>query len=167
MKRIITTERLILRPPKMEDLDDMFAAANNIEIAKWLARMPWPLAIEDTKRFIEQNADGQKMMRVVYFEDCPIGVVNADGGFGFWIAQPFWGRGFATEAGQAMIDQAFQTTSIAAMPTGYFVGNTASARVLDKLGFVNTDVTELETVAFGVKTSRNMILTRETWKART
>ncbi|MEM0978213.1 MAG: GNAT family N-acetyltransferase [Pseudomonadota bacterium] len=164
MRQIIRTERLVLRPPNMDELEDMFASANNVEIAKWLARMPWPLQIEETRRFVEANQDGEKDMRSVYLDGRPIGVVNVDGSFGLWLAQDCWGQGFATEASCAIIDEVFLTRDIDALPTGYFVGNKASERLLKKLGFESTDITMIETVSFGVKQSNNMVLTRTNWE---
>jgi RimJ/RimL family protein N-acetyltransferase len=53
---------------------------------------------------------------------------------GYWIARPFWGRGFASEAGTALIDIA-RTLGLTSLEGSYFLDNPASARVLEKLGF--------------------------------
>ncbi|MEO0344408.1 MAG: GNAT family N-acetyltransferase [Pseudomonadota bacterium] len=164
MKEILKTERLVLRPPKMDECEELYSSANNIEIAKWLARMPWPLEVEETHRFIEANQDAQKDMRCVYLRGRPIGVVNVDGHFGLWLTQDCWGQGFATEAGRAMIDEVFETRDIDALPTGYFVGNNASEKLLTNLGFESANITMMETVSFGVKKSHNMLLTRMRWR---
>jgi len=53
---------------------------------------------------------------------------------GYWIARPYWGRGFATEACSALVEIA-RTLGLARIEGSYFVDNPASGRVLQKLGF--------------------------------
>jgi RimJ/RimL family protein N-acetyltransferase len=53
---------------------------------------------------------------------------------GYWIARPFWGRGFATEACAALIEIA-RTLGLPSLEGSHFIDNPASARVLEKLGF--------------------------------
>ena len=55
---------------------------------------------------------------------------------GYWLAEPFWGRGIATEALAAMTQYAIAThglTRVYALP---FAANTASCRVLEKAGYL-------------------------------
>ncbi len=54
---------------------------------------------------------------------------------GYWIAKPFWGRGLATEAGQALVDYARNELAAPAVTAGHYDDNPASGRVLEKLGF--------------------------------
>jgi RimJ/RimL family protein N-acetyltransferase len=54
---------------------------------------------------------------------------------GYWIARRFWGRGYATEACSALVDIA-RTLGLPSLEGSHFIDNPASARVLDKLGFV-------------------------------
>ena len=53
---------------------------------------------------------------------------------GYWIARPNWGRGFATEACEALIDMA-RMLGLQQLEGSHFIDNPASARVLEKLGF--------------------------------
>lgn len=53
---------------------------------------------------------------------------------GYWIGAPYWGNGYATEAGKAIIDRA-RELSVKTMVLKYFDGNDASRRVSEKLGF--------------------------------
>lgn len=54
---------------------------------------------------------------------------------GYWLAQPYWGRGIATRAVEAMTDYAFATYPIVRIYANVFEGNVASARVLEKVGY--------------------------------
>jgi RimJ/RimL family protein N-acetyltransferase len=56
---------------------------------------------------------------------------------GYWIARPHWGKGFATEAGRALIEIA-RSLKLPRLEGSHFVDNPASGRVLEKLGFVPT-----------------------------
>jgi RimJ/RimL family protein N-acetyltransferase len=54
---------------------------------------------------------------------------------GYWMTKPFWGRGYATEACSALVDIA-RTLGLKSLEGSHFLDNPASARVLEKLGFV-------------------------------
>ena len=53
---------------------------------------------------------------------------------GYWIARPYWGRGYATEASIALIDIG-RTLGFGQLEGSHFIDNPASGRVLEKLGF--------------------------------
>jgi len=55
---------------------------------------------------------------------------------GYWIARSHWSRGFATEACTALIAIA-RALRLPQLEASHFIDNPASARVLDKLGFVS------------------------------
>ena len=55
---------------------------------------------------------------------------------GYWLGEPYWGRGIATQAAGAMTDYAFATFDINRLWAGVFAWNPASARVLEKSGYV-------------------------------
>jgi len=54
---------------------------------------------------------------------------------GYWLGEPFWGRGIATEALRAMTEYAFAHFDICRLEAGVFGWNPASARVLEKAGY--------------------------------
>ncbi len=54
---------------------------------------------------------------------------------GYWLGAPFWGRGIATQAVDAMTDHAFATLPIVRIYAHVFEGNPASVRVLEKVGY--------------------------------
>ena len=53
---------------------------------------------------------------------------------GYWIGAPYWGNGYATEAGHAIIERA-RKLGVSTIILKYFDGNDASRRVSEKLGF--------------------------------
>lgn len=53
---------------------------------------------------------------------------------GYWIGVAYWNRGFATEAGRAVLSYAFSKLNLHRVTSSHFAGNPASGRVLQKLG---------------------------------
>lgn len=56
-------------------------------------------------------------------------------GISFWIAPPFWGMGYATEAVMGLIDHSFKEYNFERVWCNYFEGNCKSKRVQEKCGF--------------------------------
>lgn len=54
----------------------------------------------------------------------------------YYIASPYWGRGFATEAGIAFVKFGFEELGLNRIVTAVEVGNDASVHILEKLGFI-------------------------------
>jgi RimJ/RimL family protein N-acetyltransferase len=55
---------------------------------------------------------------------------------GYWLAKPYWGRGFATAAVQALCAEMWAARpSLVRIYANVFAHNLASARVLEKAGF--------------------------------
>jgi ribosomal-protein-alanine N-acetyltransferase len=54
---------------------------------------------------------------------------------GYWLGEPFWGKGIATRALRAMTDYAFTQHDLVRIQAGVFDYNPASARVLEKAGY--------------------------------
>lgn len=55
---------------------------------------------------------------------------------GYWLGEPFWGRGIMTQAVQQFTGWAFETFDLQRIFAEPFAGNTASIRVLEKAGFI-------------------------------
>lgn len=56
--------------------------------------------------------------------------------FGYWLAEEFWGKGIMTEAVIAFVDYCFENFPLKRMFASAYANNPASARVLEKAGFV-------------------------------
>jgi RimJ/RimL family protein N-acetyltransferase len=67
------------------------------------------------------------------------GIFEGEASLGLYIATKYWGRGFATEAGRAFTKFGFNELNLNRIVTIVQVGNIASVRVLEKLGFVLTE----------------------------
>ncbi|HEX7775607.1 MAG TPA: GNAT family N-acetyltransferase [Parvibaculum sp.] len=149
MQEIVRTERLRLRHFEPDDAADIQKLANNWNVARMLGRMPYPYPDGAAAQWIATHdrarADGSSYPLAVEFDGGLVGSVglhvqdNGDHELGYWIGEPYWNRGFATEAAGALIDYAFDTLGLPGLVAGHFAENHASGRVLTKLGFRYTD----------------------------
>ena len=55
---------------------------------------------------------------------------------GYWLAEPFWGQGYMTEAARAFVEELFRWGVGDRIRSGAFADNLASLRVQEKLGFI-------------------------------
>ncbi|MBL0001143.1 MAG: GNAT family N-acetyltransferase [Sphingomonadales bacterium] len=141
------TERLLLRPGWAEDAAPLAAAIGDEAILTKLAKAPSPYKLADAQEFLgydrrEGDADFLIIARTGGAPRLIGGVgLHPDGEdleLGYWIARPYWGLGFATEAARAVIDIARHTLRRPRLVSGHFIDNPASGRVLSKLGFKPT-----------------------------
>jgi ribosomal-protein-alanine N-acetyltransferase len=137
------TPRLYLRGPVEADAESIIAIAGDWEVARRLARVPHPYTPEHFRFFMNSVVPNEPTWAIVRRQtDELIGVIglapNDDGlsgEVGYYIARPFWGQGFATEAAQAIIRVGFDVCRYVKLTSGYHADNPASGRVLEKLGF--------------------------------
>lgn len=144
------TSRLLLRPAWAEDAPALFAAIADEGIVCNLAQAPWPYTPEDAERFVARERSHHEASSLIFLrtKGAPRLIGSAGFGrmpdgeieFGYWIARRYWGLGFATEAGQAVIAHARDGLRLPRLRAGHFLDNPASGRVLAKLGFRPTGV---------------------------
>ena len=143
------TQRLLLRPGWAEDAPALAKAIADETIVRNLSSAPWPFGLRDAEAFLAAPRD-PVLPSLLIFERThgapalvgacglarrPSGAVE----LGYWIARGHWDRGFATEAGQALVGIA-RALGIARLEASHFLDNPASGRVLEKLGFQSTGI---------------------------
>lgn len=142
---IIETPRLKLRAPIRGDVPALARLADNFAIYDVLARLPHPYTRADAMAFVEivcQQATDR--CYAITLENAFIGVVSflyAEGEppeLGYWLGEPYWGRGFCTEAARALLEAAWRTGLYPIVGARALSANSRSRRVLEKLGFVLT-----------------------------
>jgi len=143
---VLETERLILRAPRLGDAKTVAALANDRQIAENTARIPHPYRLADAKDWIAAaNKNPDEQHYVITLANGALigacGLETRDGpSIGYWLGQPYWGKGYATEALHALIDHAFGDLDHEALQASARVTNPASRRVLEKCGFQWTGV---------------------------
>ena len=169
---VLVTERLVLRPPHEDDIPELAELADNRRLAEMLGRMPHPYGEREARAFVESTRDRARA-------GCTYAVSLAESGafigcaglhpralgleLGYWIGEPYWGRGYATEAAHALVDLAFRATAIDRLHVSCRVINAASRRVIHKCGFQYAGQGMLESLAAGRVPVEPYALARSTW----
>jgi RimJ/RimL family protein N-acetyltransferase len=139
----IPTLRLVLEPVRDEFAHSLFAHINDWEVMRWLSAPPWPYGLDDMRgwiaRSIADRVEGRGADYAIVLTGLPIGVVGVTGMriapvLGYWLARPFWSRGYMSEAVGALIEHLFADGHIF-IASGILRGNAVSLRVQEKLGF--------------------------------
>jgi [ribosomal protein S5]-alanine N-acetyltransferase len=145
----LLTERLRLRPFDDADADALYALHSNAYVLRYWDSPPWTertraerfiavcrqLAEEGSgaRPAIERASDG------AFLGWCGLTRWNPDyrsASLGYCLGDAAWGRGYATEAARALLQWAFDTVELNRVQAEADTRNVASARVLEKLGFV-------------------------------
>ncbi len=143
----IITERLILRSPALADVDVLANLANNVKIYKMLARLPYPFKEEHGVEFINEIArtDNEHAYAIIKKNGDFIGVIslaktdNNKAEIGYWLGEPFWDKGYASEAVFGLINAANATGICPPLASRAISENKASIKVLKKTGFSIAD----------------------------
>lgn len=144
----ITTERLILRPYRSDDVAELHAVVYGDHEAMRLLGGARDLA--GTRAAVErsmnqQELDGYSFWAVIERESglmageaglFPLAEDRKDIALGYALGVDFWGRGYATEAGSAVLDEAFGPLGLKRVVAITRATNFRSRRVLSKLGFI-------------------------------
>src|SRR5262245_1588553 len=163
-KAEIRTARLLLRPLHDGDAEPMFALFANWEVARWLSAPPWPYTRSDAEAFIHRcmagGPDAEAALAITH-DGTLVGSVGVrmraashlqrgDGpNIGYWIGEPYWGRGYMTEALAGIVGHVFATRPDDAIYCGAFTHNVASLRVQEKVGFERDGETMLHSTPRG------------------
>jgi ribosomal-protein-alanine N-acetyltransferase len=153
----IRTERLTLRPFNESDARRIAYLAGDYDVARMCGRVPHPYPVAAAYSWIDRHEnDRQKGGEFAFAVTAPfdgligsIGVnrtgdpADAAWELGYWLGMPYWGFGYASEAGRALMDWARDQLGAKVFAAGHFVDNPASGNVLRKLGFVHTGSAEL------------------------
>ena len=140
-------ERCTVRLWRLEDAAALARAANNRRV--WLGlrdRFPHPYMINDANEFLRGVTAKQPATNFCIAVDGSaaggIGIrIGEDvhrhtAELGYWLGEDFWGHGIMSEAVPAIVRYCFQTFPLHRISAQAYANNAASARVLEKSGFV-------------------------------
>ena len=144
---IFETSRLILRPFCIDDASAVQQLAGDREIADTTSNIPHPYADGVAESWIETHELGYETNSSVTFAvvlrdgACLIGAIGLtiDSRFnraelGYWTGKPFWNKGYATEAANAVIEFGFADLRLNRMYARHLARNPSSGRVMEKIG---------------------------------
>lgn len=146
----IETDRLIIRTPVMDDAEMIqhakIAAWNDLQL--W---MSWAVSGSESIEAVREHfiATAEQKNHLIAIEKdsgefvlstgaTPMDTAERQYEVGYWAARNMRGKGYATEASNAVIRYAFDVLDAPAVYISHYEGNIPSRRVIEKLGFVKT-----------------------------
>ncbi|MFC7336401.1 GNAT family N-acetyltransferase [Haloferula chungangensis] len=156
MNRLLTTDRLILRPIRMEDAEAITRWVSDRRVAEMTTLIPHPFALANAIEWLERvTADdagqGDQVFAITLRESGElIGCIGLHGDekapwaeFGYWLGVPFWGNGYAAEALSEILRFGFEDRGLRRIEACHFAHNPASGRVMQKAGLVHEGTQKL------------------------
>ena len=146
----IVTPKALLRNWRPDDAESLVKHADNPKVASTLRdAFPSPYTLEDARWFIGLAAATSDMFLAIEVGGEAAGgigihvlndVKHRSAEIGYWLAEPYWGKGIVTDAVIAIVPVAFRRYDIVRLQAGIFSNNPASMRVLEKCGFAREAV---------------------------
>jgi ribosomal-protein-alanine N-acetyltransferase len=143
----LTTERLVLRPFAPDDAAAVHAHLADREVAATTASIPHPYPDGAAAEWIgthgRRYAAGEAVVLAVALRETGALVGSIEirlvpghrrAELGYWIGRPHWGRGYATEAADALVRWGFATLGLHRVTAAHLSRNPASGRVLLRIG---------------------------------
>ena len=133
------------------DEESLQKHADNPNVSTYLLdRFPYPYTINDADKWVTYMQhqkiltnfaiaiDGQVCGGIAV--DLIIDANSKAAEIGYWLGEPYWGKGIITEAVKLLTDYTFKTLDVIRVQAGVFGQNAASMRVLEKAGYVKEGI---------------------------
>ena len=142
----ITTARLNLRPLRLEDAQAVSTLAGNWNVARHTLRVPHPYTRKMAQEWIRQTWQSRESGKGLVLamehraQAVLLGVIGLEmtrpgqADLGYWVGEPWWGQGYATEAVEAMLAIGFDRLGLQEIGAEHLAANPASGRVMQKAG---------------------------------
>ena len=177
MPKEIRTERLVLRPFRLSDVDDVYEYAQDPEWARFLP-VPQPYLRSDAEEFVARQLAASwpdEPSWAIVLEGKVIGALNLHdlnserrtAALGYAVARARWSQGFATEAVKAVMPAAFTNLNLISVWAMADLRNIASQRVMEKAGMTRKRLVQEDASSVGPPV--DMVLyevSREEWEAQ-
>ena len=157
------TERLTLRPLDPSDVDELNVLHADPEVMRFLDPEPVEHFLTDSFYAAHEKESGRF---VGWFEFKPFGDGAVE--LGYRLHRAFWGLGYATEGGKALIDRGFTTGGVQKVVATTMFVNAGSRRVMEKCGLrhVRTFHVDWDEPLPGSEHGEvEYVLTREEWQS--
>lgn len=143
----LVTERLILRKLEATDANRIENLAGDHEVAKTTLNIPHPYPEGSAVAFIhstlESERTGKLITRAIIEKETNelIGLMAISihstfnrGELAYWVGKPYWGQGYGTEAGKAVLQYGFEVLKLNRIYAQSFTTNPGSWRIMEKIG---------------------------------
>ncbi|MDZ4698307.1 MAG: GNAT family N-acetyltransferase [Rhodothermales bacterium] len=143
---VLKTERLTLRSFRANDASRLQRLAGNEAVAR-TTFLPYPYNEGQAESWIRHQEEDYLAGRLTNFaielraSQELIGSIGLmlepayrHAQLGYWLGEPYWGRGYGTEAAEAVVAHGFQHLDLHRIFAAHFSNNPASGRILIKVG---------------------------------
>jgi 8-oxo-dGTP diphosphatase len=143
----LATERLLMRPIRLTDASEMGRLLNNWNVSRTTELIPYPYTVDDATEYISLKLQdmntASKSTLILSITDRQsnqlLGVIGYENDtIGYWLGEPFWGKGYMTEASKAFVHFLFDTGKITGLEVSVIPSNVRSVQIIEKLGFIPT-----------------------------
>jgi ribosomal-protein-alanine N-acetyltransferase len=176
---ILETERLLLRPFRLDDAPEVSRLAGAREIAAGTLTIPHPYPDGAAEAWIGghesafDRGESVDLAAVLREDDVLVGAVGLElrrehnrAELGYWVGVPYWNHGYATEAASAVVRNAFETMGLHRVYAFHFTTNPASGRVLEKIGMTHEGTRRGHTLKWGDYLDNEAYgILRDEWRA--
>ena len=168
----LRTERLLLRPFRLEDVDDIAEMGG---FPTWDGSGPSPYTRRHAEEFLANavlTSWNTRASFALVLNDRVVGIINLKvdrqnetSTFGYSLGEEHWGKGLTSEAARAVLSWAFQDLGVEKVSATADERNQRSLRVMEKLGMMREGVSRNATVIRGVRTGMVWCgVLREEWE---
>ena len=139
----IKTERLTLKKCEIADKQRLIDLIGDFRVSETLSNVPYPYTDEDAEYWLNSVKTSEFKLNI-FKNNVLIGGIGLTPEeddsceLGYWLGFQYWGQGYATEACNSLLDYVKANTSFKNFRAKVYKGNTASSKVLEKIGFSQT-----------------------------
>ena len=175
----LTTDRLILRPWRLADVDDLYeyASVDGVgQMAGWKPHENREESLERVRHFMEEKKTfaleyegkviGSLGIEKYNEEKFPEFADKQGREIGYVLSKDYWGRGLMPEAVQRVIGYLFEEVGLDVIFCGHFMSNPQSARVQEKCGFHHYAFGKYETKFGTIEDDETTVLYKEEYNKR-
>ncbi|STR45114.1 GNAT family N-acetyltransferase [Iodobacter fluviatilis] len=158
----LETDRLILSPFSFDDAPAVQRLAGDFAIADTTATISHPYPDGAAESWIASNASLWQVKQTLALairskkDETLLGAISLfdilpehRAELGYWIGQPFWGMGYASEAGHAILAFGFTELKLKRIHAEHLARNPASGRVMEKIGLKQEGVLRQQAIKWG------------------
>ena len=144
---VLKTERLNLRPFRLDDAPVVTVLAGERDIAFNTLNIPHPYEVGMAEEWIgahqEMYQRGEQLnyaierksdRRLVGAVGLMLDPKHNRAELGYWVGKPYWGQGYCTEAAAELLRYGFEVLELNRIQASHYSRNFASGKVMDKLG---------------------------------
>jgi RimJ/RimL family protein N-acetyltransferase len=134
---LLRTDRLILRPPSVDDAPAFVLTMGSYDVARWMTPLPWPFTLSMARDWLAEASalSAKHAMFIVEQHGQMVGGITIGPELGFGIKRSHWGRGIGTEAVSAVLNWYFANPDCMDIVCASQENNLAALRLQQKLGF--------------------------------